>query len=60
MTTRPGARKGPYEIVPPLGAGGKGEFCWALDSTVDREVERLDSEMKQALKRSRTHDGNVN
>ncbi len=38
MSLETGSRLGSYEIVAPLGAGGKGEVYGALDTTLDREV----------------------
>jgi Tol biopolymer transport system component len=34
----PGARRGPYEIVAKIGAGGMGEVYRARDTTLDRDV----------------------
>ncbi len=38
MRLTPGHRLGPYEILAPLGAGGRGEVYRARDSRLDREV----------------------
>src|SRR5450432_442913 len=38
MPLSPGDKLGPYEIVPPLGAGGMGEVYRARDSKLNREV----------------------
>jgi Tol biopolymer transport system component len=38
MSTIPGSRLGPYEIVAPLGAGGMGEVYKARDTRLDRIV----------------------
>ena len=38
MTSAPGSRIGPYEIVAPLGAGGMGEVFRARDTRLGREV----------------------
>jgi hypothetical protein len=38
MTTRPGQRLGPYEILGPIGAGGMGEVFRARDTRLGREV----------------------
>jgi serine/threonine protein kinase len=38
MNPTPGARLGPYEIVAPLGAGGRGEVFRARDTRRKREV----------------------
>src|SRR5579871_2987973 len=38
MSTQPGTRLGPYEIVAPLGAGGMGEVYRARDSRLERDV----------------------
>ncbi len=47
MALSPGARLGPYEILDPLGAGGRGEGYRArdtrLDGTVTIEVPFLSS-----------------
>jgi hypothetical protein len=34
----PGSRLGPYEIVAPIGAGGRGEVYKARDTRLDRAV----------------------
>ena len=38
MSLEPGVRLGPYEISPPLGAGGMGEVYRARDTKLDRDV----------------------
>ena len=38
MRLSTGTRLGPYEIVPPLGAGGMGEVYRATDARLGREV----------------------
>src|SRR5512143_2429943 len=38
MLLAPGARRGPYEILAPLGAGGMGEVYRARDARLAREV----------------------
>src|SRR6202140_1480618 len=38
MAIAPGSRLGPYEILPPLGAGGMGEVYRAKDPRLGREV----------------------
>ena len=38
MTTPPGTRLGPYEVLAPLGAGGMGEVYRARDTKLNREV----------------------
>src|SRR5207245_8786703 len=38
MSLPPGTRRGPYEIVAPLGAGGMGEVYRARDTRLDRIV----------------------
>jgi serine/threonine protein kinase len=38
MNPTPGARIGPYEIVSPLGAGGRGEVFRARDTRLKRKV----------------------
>jgi serine/threonine protein kinase len=38
MALNSGTRLGPYEIESPLGAGGMGEVCRALDTRLNRTV----------------------
>src|ERR1044071_3622543 len=38
MTLNPGSKLGPYEIVAPLGAGGRGEVYRAKDTRLGRSV----------------------
>ena len=38
MSLVPGACRGPYEIVNPIGAGGMGEVYKARDTRLDRTV----------------------
>src|SRR3954466_16029460 len=38
MALSPGARRGPYEIIAKIGAGGMGEVYRARDTTLDRDV----------------------
>ena len=38
MTISVGTRLGPYEILAPIGAGGKGEVYRARDTRLNREV----------------------
>lgn len=38
MSLAPGVRLGPYEIISPLGAGGRGEVYRARDTRLDRTV----------------------
>jgi TolB-like protein len=38
MTTAPGSRLGPYEVVAPLGSGGMGEVFLAFDARLGRRV----------------------
>src|SRR5438477_3674094 len=38
MSLAPGARRGPYEILDPIGAGGMGEVYKARDTRLDRIV----------------------
>src|SRR6516164_11499345 len=38
MSLAPGTRRGPYEIVNPIGAGGMGEVYKARDTRLDRTV----------------------
>src|SRR5437763_8051746 len=38
MSLAPGAKRGPYEIVSPIGAGGMGEVYRARDTRLDRSV----------------------
>jgi len=38
MTLSSGARLGPYEILPPLGAGGMGEGWRARETRLGRDV----------------------
>ncbi|MGZ5441646.1 MAG: hypothetical protein ACXW5U_12510 [Thermoanaerobaculia bacterium] len=38
VTTTPGTRLGPYEVVAPIGAGGMGQVWRARDSRLDRTV----------------------
>ncbi len=38
MALTSGTRLGPYEILAPIGAGGRGEVCKAKDIRLDRTV----------------------
>ncbi len=38
MTLSPGSRLGPYEILAPIGAGGRGEVYRVRDTRLDRSV----------------------
>jgi serine/threonine protein kinase len=38
MSLAPGVRRGPYEILNPIGAGGMGEVYKARDTRLDRTV----------------------
>src|SRR5512145_1897547 len=38
MTLSPGTRVGPYEVLDPTGAGGRGEVYRARDSRLNRDV----------------------
>src|SRR3954452_13194113 len=38
MALSPGARRGPYEIIAKIGAGGMGEVYRARDTKLDRDV----------------------
>ena len=38
MALSPGARLGPYEITPQIGAGGMGEVYRATDTNLKRQV----------------------
>ncbi len=42
MLLSPGTTLGPYEILPPIGAGGMGELYKARDTRLDRTAEAAD------------------